>query len=318
MQPGDSSRCLKVAAIVPFYNGGDLVRNVIDALLSQSLPAGYEFEIVAVDDGSNDGSTSSLEAILGHKGRVLRLTPNLGRCAARNAGALAAKDADVLLFVDGDCVGMTGLAAAHAAACVAGADVSFGDLLISGNSFWARLQRDAARRRIRRFRAGDAWAFTAANVAIRRDAFVRVGGFDLAFNRHGFEDRDLFVRLAAGGSRHVFSSDAVVLHEDKISLASVARKLGDAGYHAASIFQERHPKIYAGMAFSRIDCTLRPWLRLVDKLSWPFARRIGACRNDHWLEWRAIPFAFRSFIARTIYGLWFLHGTARRARSTPD
>jgi glycosyltransferase involved in cell wall biosynthesis len=318
VQLGDSLPCLKVAVVVPFYNGGGLVKRVIDALLSQSLPAGYEFEIVAVDDGSDDGSTIGLDAVLGNKGRVLRLTPNMGRCAARNAGALAAKDADLLLFVDGDCVGAAGLVTAHAAACAAGADVSFGDLLVPGHSFWARLQQDAASRRIRHFRAGDAWAFTAANVAIRRDAFVRVGGFDLAFNRHGFEDRDLFARLAAAGFRHVFSSGAVVLHEDAISLASVSRKLGDAGYHAATVFRARHPGIYARMAFSRIDCSLRPWLRWVDRLSWPIARRIGACRDDSWLEWRVIPFAIRALVARTIYGLWFLHGTAGRPRSKPD
>lgn len=231
---------------------------------------------------------------------------------------MAAKDADVLLFVDGDCISMAGLAAAHVAACAAGADVSFGDLCTRGNSFWARLQQDAARRRRRHFSAGDAWALTAANVAIRRDAFMEVGGFDLAFNRYGFEDRDLFARLVAAGFRGVFSSDAVVLHEDKISLASVSRKLGDAGYHAASVFRARHPGIYARLAFSRIDCTLRPWLRLVDWLAWPFARRIAACRDDRWLEWRAIPFIIRSSIARTIYGLWFLHGTALRARPSPD
>lgn len=319
MQPSDSSRMpLKVAVVVSFYNSGPLVGRVIDALRSQSLPTGFEFEIVAVDDGSSDGSTIGLETALGCQGRVLRLTPNLGRCAARNAGAMAAKDADLLLFVDGDCIPEQRLVTSHVAACTAGADVSFGNLLVSGDSFWARLQRDAAARRIRRFQSGESWVFTTANVAIRRNLFVTSGGFDLAFNRYGFEDRDLFARLAAAGAHHVFSSKAAVVHADEISLTSVSEKLGDAGFHAASMFRAKHPEIYARMAFSRLDCTLHPWLRFVDKMSWPFARRLGTCGNDRWLEWRTIPFAIRSLIARSVYGLWFLHGTARRVHTTPD
>jgi glycosyltransferase involved in cell wall biosynthesis len=302
---------MKIAAVIPNYNSAHTVGDCVDALLRQTVPSGCDFAVVVADDGSTDGSADTLARRFGDRITLVRLPKNVGRSTARNLGA-AASGADVLVFVDSDCLAMgDGFVAAHAATVDAGADVSFGAVCTPGPGFWETLQRDAASWRKRRFEDGEAWTFTTQNVAMRSDRFSASGGFDPAFDRFGFEDRDLFVRLADAGATSRYTAGAQVSHEDRISLSSVARKLGEAGFHAAHLFRARHPAIYRTMSFSKLDADTRPWLCWLDFLAWPLVR-VLARGPARWLEWNAVPFRLRALAARAIYGLWFLHGTVRR------
>ncbi|WP_197277013.1 glycosyltransferase family 2 protein [Sphingomonas profundi] len=74
--------------------------------------AGQADEVVVVDDGSVD-ATAAVIAAAGV--RSVRHAAALGRSAAANAGAAAARG-DVLLFLDGDTLAGPGLAGAHRAA----------------------------------------------------------------------------------------------------------------------------------------------------------------------------------------------------------
>lgn len=309
---------MKFAAVIPNYNAAHLVGDCVDALLRQDVPAGHDFIVIVADDGSTDGSADILGQRFGGRITVLRLPTNVGRSTARNLGSAAAK-ADVLVFVDSDCLALgSDFIAQHAQAFEAGADASFGEVCTPGAGFWETLQRDAAMWRRRRFQSGDAWTFTTQNAAVRSAPFFAVGGFDAAFDRHGFEDRDLFIRLSNAGAMSRYTPAARVAHEDRISLGSVARKLGEAGFHAAHVFRERHPTVYRTMNFGKIDGALHPGLRWLDRVAWPVARSL-ALGPARWLEWRWLPFSVRALLARAIYGAWFLHGTLRRAqgKTTP-
>lgn len=84
-----------VSVIVPVYNCAAQVGRCLDSLLGQDM----ELEIVAVDDGSTDGSFSVLEGYA-PRVRVIR-QENSGVTAARLAGVRAASG-DWIGFVDGD------------------------------------------------------------------------------------------------------------------------------------------------------------------------------------------------------------------------
>lgn len=306
---------MKIAVIVPNYNSATLVERCASAMLRQAIAANHSLEVVIVDDGSTDDSAARLENALGEQIRLIRHATNLGRSSARNTGAHAA-DCDLLIFVDSDCVPPDPLLlSGHADAVANGADVSFGEVETPGGGFWDQLQQDASKWRARRFNEGQVWAFTTQNVAIRKDVFVRVGGFDPVFDRYGFEDRDLFVRIAGSGARMRYTPQARVTHEDNISLRSVSTKLGAAGYHAAHVFRARHPQVYGEMSFSRIDAQLHPMLAVLDALLWPLFRALASLPAS-WLEFRWLPFRCRAFAARSIYGMSFLHGTSRRRAET--
>lgn len=306
---------MNVVIVIPNYNSGPLVLRTVEAMLSQTTDQDTSLEIVVVDDGSTDDSAGKIEQSFGNRISLIRLGRNQGRSTARNAGVSATKS-DLIVFVDSDCIPLGDqFISSHLATFAQGAEISFGNITTPGPGFWDRLQRDSARWRLEALNAGELWTFTTQNVAITRQLFETAGGFNPVFDRHGFEDRDLFIKGAKLGARVAFTEEAKVLHADKISLASVSRKLGDAGRHVAWEFDDLHPAEYSRMHFSRLDCRRRPWLQIVDRAAWPLARWVSA-QSEGWLEAQWIPFRIRAFVARTVYALSFLHGTAVRERTS--
>jgi len=88
---------IKLSVIVPAYNSAATIDRCLAALMAEDDP---DYEIIIVDDGSDDGTAALAER---DGVRVLRLTENSGAAAARNDGAVHAAG-DVLVFVDSDVV----------------------------------------------------------------------------------------------------------------------------------------------------------------------------------------------------------------------
>ena len=74
-----------LSVLVPVYNEEETVGVLLDRVMAAPLPTGLEREIVAVDDGSSDGSVAAVnEAALRHPGqiRLIRQPQNRGKGAA--------------------------------------------------------------------------------------------------------------------------------------------------------------------------------------------------------------------------------------------
>lgn len=91
---------MKVSVIVPVYQAEKTLRRCLDSLLAQTLA---DMEIVAVDDGSTDGSRAILEEYASRFPEKLRFfsVPNGGQGRARNLGIAQANGA-YLGFADSD------------------------------------------------------------------------------------------------------------------------------------------------------------------------------------------------------------------------
>lgn len=85
---------------MPVYNGVGTVARAITSLKRQGLTA---WELLAVDDGSTDGSLELLEALgkADRRIRVLRTDENLGASAARNVG-LRSATGQMIAYLDCD------------------------------------------------------------------------------------------------------------------------------------------------------------------------------------------------------------------------
>ncbi|MEO7433127.1 MAG: glycosyltransferase family 2 protein [Dokdonella sp.] len=89
-----------VSIVMPVYNAAATLCRSIDSVLAQSHT---EFELLAVDDGSNDASPRLLDDYAARDPRVhaLRMPANGGVAAARNH-ALAVARGNYIAFLDSD------------------------------------------------------------------------------------------------------------------------------------------------------------------------------------------------------------------------
>lgn len=92
-----SSNNPKVSVVIPCYNDENYIQEAVQSVLDQTL---QDFEIIIVDDGSNDATKKVLAKIKNEKLRLIT-QKNQGLSAARNNGIKAAK-ALYILVLDGD------------------------------------------------------------------------------------------------------------------------------------------------------------------------------------------------------------------------
>ena len=96
-----------VSVVVPVYNAEPYLRECLDSLLGQTLK---EIEIIAVDDGSTDGSGQLLAEYAARDKRLKVISlKRSGAAAARNRGIEAARG-KWLWFADADDIAAPGLA----------------------------------------------------------------------------------------------------------------------------------------------------------------------------------------------------------------
>ncbi len=77
---------LDLSIVVPYYNPGDKVRDTVDRLLATLRRGGVTFEVIAVSDGSTDGSEASLRGLPPQQVRRVRLARNQGKGEALRVG----------------------------------------------------------------------------------------------------------------------------------------------------------------------------------------------------------------------------------------
>jgi len=83
--------------IIPTYNRSQVLPKAIDSVLSQAF---HNFELIVVDDGSNDNTEELVETKYGGRVKYVH-QQNAGVCAARNNGAKLASG-KFLVFLDSD------------------------------------------------------------------------------------------------------------------------------------------------------------------------------------------------------------------------
>ena len=191
--PADTSATSSAVDLVIPSLGRDSLRRLLDALAPQ-LPQLGGGRLIVVDDRRDPAPPLRLP----ETATVVRAARR-GPAAARNLGARAGR-AEWIAFLDDDVVPDRDWGerlAADIAAAPAGVGASQGRL---------RVPLPAGRRPTdwERNVAGLAQArWITADMAVRRQAFAAVGGFDERFARAYREDTDLALRLLAAGWRIV-------------------------------------------------------------------------------------------------------------------
>jgi len=189
-----------ITAVMPAFNCRHFLERTLPPLL-EMLRQGEIQEVLVVDDGSTD-DTAAAAAAMG-----ARVIPSGGHRrgpgAARNEAARQARG-EILWFVDSDVIAAPGgPRQIRCALAEPGAVAVFGsyddrppapNLLSQYKNLVHHYYHQIGRR--------EASTFWAGCGAVRRDAFLGVGGFDVArFPKPSIEDIELGYRLRAAGGR---------------------------------------------------------------------------------------------------------------------
>lgn len=227
---------VRASVIVPVHNAASIIDGCLASLQRQTLdPA--EYEVVVADDGSTDGTSARVQALVEQaRARfvLVRLPENRGPAAARNAG-LAAAAAPVIAFTDADCEVAPDWLARALARLDAEPDVAGVEGRTDPKGTVGTLTHQ--------MRNESGGLFMTCNMIYRRAALERAGGFDERFRLAFLEDSDLAFGVQEGGGAIVFDPDVIVnhlvLHEGRRKFAREARKR----FYNPLLYR-KHPALY--------------------------------------------------------------------------
>ncbi|HEX4347316.1 MAG TPA: glycosyltransferase [Vicinamibacterales bacterium] len=186
-----SANAPSLSFIVPVRDDASRLERCLDAIRANGY--GGEVRVVVADNGSTDKSGD----VARRAGATVLTLPGLSVAELRNR-ASAQADTDILAFVDADHLIAPGwIAAAAENLRGAGPAAAGAPYDPAPNANWVQRAYDRFRDHTPGLRETQ-W-LGSGNLAIRRDVFVRVGGFDTALET--CEDVDLCYRLVAAGER---------------------------------------------------------------------------------------------------------------------
>jgi GT2 family glycosyltransferase len=217
---------MSCSIIIPTYNRLVYTRICLQ-MLATTLSDRNDTEIIAVDNGSTDGTPAYLRS-LGDQCRTVLNSRNLGFAAACNRGADVA-EGENLVFLNNDTVpmdkwldplesllrneqiGAVGSKLLFPNDTIQHAGVVFSEQRIPVHMYYLfpSSYQPADEER-------DYQAVTGACLAMRRSLFLSLGGFDEQYV-NSFEDIDLCLRARAQGYRVVYCPRSVLYHFESAS-----------------------------------------------------------------------------------------------------
>ena len=192
------------SVVVPTYNRSSLLARCLKSLEAQTLVR-MAYEVIVVDDGSEDGTPELCSMFRQHTTMNLiyeRRQRRGGPAAARNVG-IARGSGNIVAFIDDDCEA--------ASDWLEQLLVPFRDPSVVGVE--GKVVRHPASTPFTHFvenlRGG---LFLTANIAYRRELLDSVGGFDERYPHAAAEDWDLAFRILERSGIVPFRGEAVVVH----------------------------------------------------------------------------------------------------------
>jgi glycosyltransferase involved in cell wall biosynthesis len=247
-----------VTVIIPTYNRGWIVQEAIDSVLDQDFS---DFELIVVDDGSDDNTRE----ILGAYANAITVLhqSNRGVSAARNRGITEASG-QLIAFLDSDDLWLPGKLATQ----VKFFEKNAAAMINQTQEIWIRNgKRVNPKKRHHKFsgmifeRSLALCLVSPSAVMIRKSLFDIVGGFDESLP--ACEDYDLWLRISCRYPVHLIDFPLIIKrggHDDQLSKAIGLDKyriqslisiidsdlLTPQQYKAAVITLKQKSEVYAG------------------------------------------------------------------------
>jgi len=262
-----------VSIIIPVKKINDYIRESVPKILELDYP---DFEIIIVPDDTTsvsrqNASLLSLRGAPTHWGRGRRSNPTLTQSkkiriipsgpvgpAEKRDLAAGHTRGDILAFLDDDAYPRRDWlkravkhfsnprVAAVGGPAITPANDTTGQK-ISGAVFESYLGGGGARNRylsIGRAKEIDDWP--TVNLLVRKDVFVKIGGFDCAY--WPGEDTKLCLDIFEAGHKIIYEPRAIVYHHRRAGVLKHLKQIGNYATHRG-YFAKRHPKTSLKLAY---------------------------------------------------------------------
>jgi len=234
---------LDASVVVVCYNRARILEKCLECLFLQDYPPD-KYEVVYVDDGSDDDTAEVLDGLRPECGFTRISQPRSGQGIARNRGVEAARG-EAVIFVDSDAFAPPWFVREHVASHRASPGSIVDGPAINMESDGVPTSLPFRAPQVRALAALDfgGASFITVNASCPRERFVSVGGFDPDFHRGWWwEDVELGARLRESGLGRVKNRSAYVLHyrTHQSGFAQQAEKRRQGGENAM-LYYSKHP-----------------------------------------------------------------------------
>lgn len=237
----------RVSVVIALYNHAAFITGALESVANGTF---QDVEVVVVDDGSTDGSAEAVEAWIAENGdqrvTLVRSPLNRGLPKARNT-AIAHATGELVFVLDADNeVVPTGLQRLLDAIDEDPAAVAAYGILQRFDSDGPQGLLSVLPWEPSRLRHGN---YIDAMALVRTSALRSLGGFAEDRRLHGWEDYDLWCRIAEAGGRAAHVPTIVGRYRtSSSSMLSVTNISVDAAFDA---LRERAPALMAGLPTGR-------------------------------------------------------------------
>ena len=225
-----------ISIIIPAYNSENTIIPCLKSLTKQDYSGKYE--IILVDDGSTDKTSSKAKTI---KGVTVLKQKNAGPAKARNTGVRASKG-DIIMFTDSDCIAdrsfITEMAAPLRNKKIAGVQGKYKTRQQGMIPEFIQAEIEERYEMLGKTKYIDFIGTYAA--AYKRKEYLSVGGFDESFPTASGEDVDLSFRIADAGHKMVFAPKAIIYHTHPDKIKKYIRMRYLRGYWGRLLYK-KHP-----------------------------------------------------------------------------
>ncbi len=212
--------------IIPTYNRPKQLAICLESFTNLDYPSD-RFEVIVVDDGSLKSLDTMVTSFQEKLMLQLIRQDNAGPASARNLGAYRAKG-KFLMFIDDDC-------RAHSN-CLNALSTHFDkapNALLGGhtiNELLDNIYSEASQLLLNYLyiyyntESNPAHFFASNNIALAKDRFHQIGGFDISFPLAAAEDREFCDRWLHKGNKMIYAPEIIVYHAHKLTLSTFCRQ----------------------------------------------------------------------------------------------
>ena len=243
-----------VSVVMPVRNGAPWLRAALDAIFASA--GNFDLDVIAVEDGSTDGSIEILEDLAASRPIRVLPGPRRGAAAAINAGIRAARH-PLIAQIDQDVIVSPSwlrlLVNATSDPSVAAVQGRYA--LPANAGLFARVTGVDLEWRYAAIRNDDTDQVCTGNAIYRASALRQVGLFDESLG-YGY-DNDLSYRLRAAGYELRLCRNARSIHHWREGLGGYCRQQYGLGYGRLDLVA-KHPRRATGDQVSPMSMMVHP------------------------------------------------------------